>query len=532
MPYLHAMKKKLAIGMLCLLWQAATAQPIDVQHYRFELALSDVHDTIVGHATVTVQLRSATAELVLDLASVNASGKGMQVLSVSEGNNALPYIHQNGKLRLRLGGLAKAGETKTVSIGYRGIPADGLIIGKNPYGKRTFFGDNWPNRAHNWLPCNDVPLDKASLEFVVTAPDKYRVVGNGLLQSETLQGDGTKRTHWKETVPLPTKVMVIGVADFAVEEAGKVDGIPVSSWVYAEEKDKGFYDYAQAKEVLPFFIDYIGPYGYQKLANVQSKTIFGGMENASAIFYFEQSVTGKRTIEDLIAHEIAHQWFGNMVTETNFSHLWLSEGFATYLADLYIESKYGTDSLRRRLAEERQQVVAFAAGSQMPVLDSSANYMSLLNANSYQKGAWVLHMLRQQIGDKLFRKTIQAHYQKFAGKNAATNDFVATAEAVSGQKLKTFFKQWLAQPGIPVLKVNMVHDAAKKRVTVTVEQVQPALFSFPLELAWKDFKRGNVYKTVQVAKRRQTFSFAEPTTRATDLRLDPNTKLLWTAAGE
>jgi aminopeptidase N len=506
---------------------AQTNNPIDVQHYRFELSLSDASDTLYGKAVITVQLKAASGETIFDLANVQASGKGMQVLSVDEDGQPLPYIHLNDKLRLQLPTVAKAGDTKTFAVQYKGIPADGLIIGKSTFNKRTFFGDNWPNRAHQWLPCNDVPLDKSSLEFIVTAPAHYSVVSNGVKMAEEILPDNTKRTHWKEDVPLPTKVMVIGMADFAVEEAGKVDNIPLYSWVYAEEKDKGFYDYAQAKEILPFFIDYIGPYGYKKLANVQSKTIFGGMENAGAIFYFEQSVTGKRTIEDLIAHEIAHQWFGNMVTETNFSHLWLSEGFATYMANLYLESKYGVDSVRRRLGEERAQVVAFAAGSNMPVLDTSANYMSLLNANSYQKGGWILHMLRQQLGNAVFRKIIQTYYQKFAGKNASSADFVDVAEAVSGKKLKAFFTQWLTQPGIPILRTSFAHNAAKKMVTVTVEQMQPALFSFPLELVWKGFKYNPTHKTVQITKRKHSFSFKEFTTRAFDLQLDPNTKLLW-----
>ena len=527
------MKKGLAILVLvtaAFRLSAQTTNPIDVQHYRFELSISDVHDTIAGRATITVQLRKPAAELVLDLANVNASGKGMQVLSVREADLALSYVHQNDKLRLQLKEKAKAGDTKTITIQYKGIPADGLIIGKSIFNKRTFFGDNWPNRAHQWLPCNDVPLDKSSLEFIVTAPAHYSVVSNGLKVGEEMLPDSPKRTHWQETVPLPTKVMVIGLADFAVEEAGKVDNIPLYSWVYSEEKDKGFYDYAQAREILPFFIDYIGPYGYKKLANIQSKTIFGGMENAGAIFYFEQSVTGKRTIEDLIAHEIAHQWFGNMVTETNFSHLWLSEGFATYMANMYLESKYGVDSVIRRLAEERAQVVAFAASSRMPVLDTSANYMSLLNANSYQKGAWILHMLRQQVGNTVFRKIIQTYYAQFAGKNASSADFVAVAEAVSGKKLKAFFTQWLTKPGLPILRSSLIHN--KGLVTITIEQMQPDLFDFPLEVVWKGFKNDPNYKTVQINKRKQSFSFKQSTTRAFDLQLDPHTKLLWAAYEE
>jgi len=528
--YLHAMKRFLTAWCFCLLLQPLAAQtnPIDVQHYRFDLTLSDASDTLIGKATIAARLETASKVVTLDLANVQPSGKGMQVTSVTDGSTPLVYAHHNDKLMIQLPAASKIGDTKTLTIQYKGIPADGLIISKSIFNKRTFFGDNWPNRAHQWLPCNDVPLDKASLEFVITAPKHYSVVSNGIKLSEELLADSAnKRTHWKEEVPLPTKVMVIGMADFAVADAGMVDDIPLYSWVYQEEKEKGFYDYAQAKEVLQFFINYIGPYGYKKLANVQSKTIFGGMENAGAIFYFEQSVTGKRTIEDLIAHEIAHQWFGNMVTETSFTHLWLSEGFATYMADVYIESKYGADSLAHRLQGERNQVIEFAMGSNHAVVDSSLDYMSLLNANSYQKGAWVLHMLRRNVGDAIFQKIIQTYYKQYAGKNANSNDFVAVAESVSGKPLKAYFKQWLQQPGLPILDVKWTYSAAKKQLTVTVEQKQTALFNFPLELALQTNK-GTIYKTINVTGKKTTASFVMKD-KVTAITPDPHTNLLWTA---
>jgi aminopeptidase N len=523
------MKKVLIFAFLIAQLRSIHAQNtnlIDVQHYRFEITLSDASDTIKGTGTITAAFPRASNNCQLDLASINSNGKGMEVLDVTEGGGKIPFTHISNKLTISFAGNIKPGDTRTFSIRYKGIPADGLIIGQSIFKKRTFFGDNWPNRAHNWLPCNDVPLDKASLEFMVTAPQHYSIVSNGVKVSEQMLNDSTKLTHWKEEVLLPTKVMVIGAADFAVGDAGSVGNIPVYSWVYEEEKDKGFYDYSQAKEILQFFVDYIGPYGYKKLANVQSKTIFGGMENASAIFYFEQSVTGKRTIEDLLAHEIAHQWFGNMVTEKSFNHLWLSEGFATYMTDIYLESKYGTDSLNHRLQGERNQVIGFAQSSTMPVIDTTSDYMSLLNANSYQKGGWILHMLRRTVGDAVFHKIIREYYSRYTGKNANSDDFITLAQEVSGKPLAPMLNQWLRQPGLPVLDISWKYNAAKKGVSLTVEQKQSILFAFPLQVMIKTAK-GNSIQAVNISKRISTLLLPSKNI-ATSLMPDPNTNLLWT----
>ena len=334
----------------------------------------------------------------------------------------------------------------------------------------------------NWIPCKDDPADKASVEFIVTTPNHYQVISNGMLIEETNLPENKKLTHWKETVELPTKEMVIGVAEFAVGYAGDAAGIPVYSWVYPENKTNGFLDYAIAPEILSFFINYIGPYPYKKLANVQSKTMFGGMENAGAIFYSENSVNGKRSTESLMAHEIAHQWFGNMATEKSFAHLWLSEGFATYLTHIYLESKYGRDSLNKRMEIDRKQIIEFSKTNLQPVVDSISSLMDLLNTNSYQKGGWVLHMLRNEMGEKIFQQFIQTYYSRYKGKNADTRDLQAVAEEISGKKLESFFRQWLYTPGIPKLKVTWQFDEKEKKLTLMAEQQQQTAFQFPLEI--------------------------------------------------
>jgi aminopeptidase N len=498
---------------------------IDVLHYKFSIGLSDANDTIQGLAEVKVKFLTTSTEAVLDFAK-KENAKGMKLIR-TEGINIRGSLHQGEKLRILLAKNANAGDTSTFFIHYSGIPTDGLIISKTKYGRRGFFADNWPNRGHNWLPCHEDPADKATVEFIVTAPEHYQVVANGIQIEETSLGNNFKTTHWKEETPVSTKVMVIGVADFAVNLAGMVnDCIPIYSWVYPENKDKGFYDYALAKEILPFFINNVGPYGYKKLANVQSKTRFGGLENANTIFYSENSVSGTRKNEGLIAHEIAHQWFGNMATEKSFGHLWLSEGFATYFSMLYFENKYGKDTVTAMLKENRQKVIAYSRQSDRAVVDTiETDYMNLLNANSYQKGGWVLHMLRSELGDSVFWRSIKKYYATYAGSIAGTEDLQKVFETVSGNNLSQFFKQWLYSTGQPELNIQWNYNSLQKEVVVTINQDQARDFIFPLEITLKYPSGKSETQKVYVDKRLKIFTF-KTTIKPEKVIPDAATKLL------
>jgi aminopeptidase N len=459
---------------------------IDVLHYTYHIELTDNNDTIRGQATLLTRFVHSTENLLLDLTAPGKEGKGMSASAFLPNGKALLTKQSGEELDIRLPKEYRVGDTLTVVIRYKGVPADGLIISKNKYGNRTFFADNWPNRGHNWIPCHDDPADKATVEFIVTAPQHYQVVANGIQLEETNLSTTQKRTHWKEDVPISTKVMVIGVADFAVHLTGFVnDCIPVYSWVYPEDRNKGFYDYALAADILPWFINNIGPYAYKKLANVESKTRFGGLENANTIFYSEQSIDGARGSETLLAHEIAHQWFGNMATEKTFAHLWLSEGFATYMTILYMENKYGTDTAIAMLQEDRLQVIEYSKRTDKPVVNPTSNYMQLLNPNSYQKGGWILHMLRRELGDSVFRKTIRQYYSTYAGKTADTDDFRKVVEAVSGKNWERFFQQWLFTPGVLEIAINWSYDHTTKKITVTASQ-KKTNFQFPLEIGLED----------------------------------------------
>jgi aminopeptidase N len=498
----------------------------DILKYAPYIKLDPDTSFILVKSQIEIEFLMDLETLYLDLHCVDKkTGKGMKVDYVidSKYQDTLIFEHEDDQLFIRSVRFQK-GYSTDLLIFYSGSPKDGLIFSKNKFGNRTVFADNWPNRAHHWLVCNDHPSDKAIWEVMVEAPKGYQVISNGNPYKENGSYDeNNNRFIFTTKVEIPTKVMVIAVAKFAVDKLEDLNGIPVSSWVFPENESEGFHDYAQARDVLKWFIDKIDEYPFQKLANVQSKTIFGGMENAGCIFYHENSVTGKRNHEDLLAHEIAHQWFGNSASEIHWSHLWLSEGFATYLTDLYILDKYGEEEFQKRLKKERNQVKRFANNNDSPVVDDTDDYMSLLNANSYKKGAWTLHMLRDKVGNDLFWEIIKEYYKKYKLSNASTNDFFQVAELYSKMDLAKFKEDWLLQPQIPNIRIDIAIKG--KKAELIVKQTQKHLIDFPIYILAKG--SNNSKKMKFDIKDEESILNIMTDFKIKEIIIDPDTKLLF-----
>ncbi len=500
-------------------------EAIDITRYIFRIELNDTTNRIAGTATVQFANTKPLLELELDLAD-DSQGTGMRVDEVRLNGRLLIFNHRNNRLKMLFPAELQPAQANELIIRYAGIPADGLIISKNRYGDRTFFGDNWPDRAHHWLPCIDHPYDKSAVEFIVIAPPHYEVVANGVRVEESYLSNRQKLTHWREDVPLPTKVMVIGVARFATRLLDTVEHIPVEAWVYPQNRNEGFADYAPAVNILLFFHQLISPYPYRKLANVQSTTRYGGMENANTIFYYEQSITGKGQVEGLIAHEIAHQWFGNSASENDWHHVWLSEGFATYFAHVYMEHTYGPERLKERMRQDRDKVIRYCAQSPAPVINTRiTHYPDLLSPHVYERASWVLHMLRRHIGDSAFFKGIRRYYQTYAGSNALTEDFRKIMEETSGRDLQTFFRQWLYQAPLPRLQITWQYQ--NQNVVVTVTQTQPGLvFNLNIEVALIFASGETRTENLLINQKSQTFNLPAAT-RPLRITPDPYVNLLF-----
>lgn len=501
--------------------------PIDVLHYDITLELEDTTDEIKGYEVITFNLKHPCDSFFIDFGSQNNS-TGMKIspqLSIDYEN--VKYRHENDRIWIQTPDSWDVGSTHEAKLYYKGVPETGLIIGKNKFGNRTFFGDNWPNRAHHWFACVDHPIDKATIQYSVITPDHYGCIATGDYISKKKVGDGSKLQYdFKTSINLPTKVMVIGVAEFVWDLYKPDPGFDVSVWVYPENREEGFSDMEVSLEVLEYFIEIVGEYPFEKLANVQSTTQFGGMENAGNIFYDENAVTGEGKMEALIAHEIAHQWFGNSASEEDWQHLWLSEGFATYLTDLYWEHKYGLAAMNERLITERIRVVNFAKKYDHPVVDTKyADLMHLLNPNSYQKGAWFLHMLREKVGDEAFFASLQAYYAKYKLKNANTADFREVVEVISGELLIPFFEQWLYTSGHPILSFETQKGSGA--TTLIVNQVQEGTpFEFDLEVQ-VNYADGMNELVIISVKETFTSQLISSEKKIESFEYDPNVKLLF-----
>ncbi len=501
---------------------------VDVDHYRFALTLSDSTDAIRGETTVSVRFtRDGLTEFFLDLATPDG-GKGMTVTTVSSDSAPLRFRHADHRLHITLAAPSISGQLRHFTIAYHGIPAGGLSAGLNRYKERSFFSWNWPDKAREWLPMIDHPSDKATSEFVITAPDKYSVVANGLLQAEVASGDGWKTTHWKQSVPIASWLNAIGVEQFGVHHAGMVRGVELQTWVPHQDLARGIAAFEEpSRKAIEFYSDQIGPYSYEKLANVSAAFGGGGTEHASVIFYGEtvmdQNATG------IVAHEIAHQWFGDAVTESDWDDAWLSEGFATYFTLLFTEHYDGRDAFVTGL--QRARVTALAAEKRLnePVVHNNIDDLKGVIPNLvYQKGAWVLHMLRGQVGTETFWTGIRAYYRQHRDGNASTDDLRRAMEEVSGQDLTWFFEQWLHRTLSPALTGTWSYDTATKQVVIELTQAQPGSpYRFPLEVGVVLDSVSTPMSVTKVEMTQATQRFTIPVAGAPKaVVLDPNTWLL------
>ncbi len=500
---------------------------IDVLSYVISIEVVSDADTIVARTDITLTIEAeGTDRLHFDLI-------GLTVDSTFVDAEPVPFQHGPDGLMVSLKRRKAVGDMLSVAVYYHGAPADGLIFRRDAHGRPTVFADNWPARARFWFPGVDHPSDKAAVEFRVTAPAEWSVVANGRLMEASAAGEGQTLTVWRAERPIPVYTMVVGAAEMVVREVGRfcAEGrescVSVTQWSFPEDEELAARLFRRAPEVVAFFDSLVGPFPYEKLALVQSTTRYGGMENASAIFFTERLGDGQRG-DGLVVHEIAHQWFGDAVTEREWAHLWLSEGFATYFASLFFEFVDGEATARRVRAESEERYMASFEDVKRPIIeDEPVDLFQLLNANNYQKGAWVLHMLRQLIGDEAFFDGIRRYYAEFLHATALSSDLQRVMEESSGKELGWYFDQWLRHPGYPEVEARASWNDAARTLELQIIQSQswPA-FRFPLRIDVEG-EGLSLTRTYWIEERESRFVWSMPG-RPNAVIVDPENALLGT----
>jgi aminopeptidase N len=338
--------------------------------------------------------------------------------------------------------------------------------------------------------------------------------------------------------------MIIAVGDFAKLEATQPSLTPLTYYVSHSDSSYALKGFASAASTVEMFSKTVAPYPYEKLALIIGATQFGGMENSSAIVFTQTLFSIKAesklsrafgiptNIESTVAHEIAHQWFGDSVTESDWDDVWLSEGFATYFALLFTEHDEGRDAFVDGLKRSRVQVLQLTQKMpDTPVIHRNLSDMTkVLNNLVYQKGGWTLHMLRNEVGTENFWTAIREYYRRYRNTNTSTAELRAIFEQVSGKNLEWFFTQWLTRPGVPKIEGSWSYDAIKKVVAVTVTQSQAApayRVKLDVSVAAKAGDPPRV-ETIDMNAKQGVYTFAADAAPAS-VTLDPNTTLLMDA---
>ena len=467
----------------------------DTRHVKLELTLDVENQRLWGNASHTL------AAINDGLNRVELDAVELQVNSVrlSDGT-PLEYSHENGRLRIELGSPLGAGQEFTLHIDYEAAPRRGLYFNAPddayPGRPAQVWTQGEDEDSRYWFPCHDVPNQRFTSEIIVTVPANWTAVSNGRLAS--MKEDGDARTfHWSQDIPHPAYLVSLVAGEYT-EIRDEWNGVPVLYYSPPGREEDTRRAFGKTPNMLQFFAEKIGvPYPWAKYSQVTvADFIFGGMENTSATTMTEHLLHDERahldfSTDSIVAHELAHQWWGDLLTCRDWSHGWLNEGFATYFDLLFKEHDLGVDEFRYAVYQD--------AGSYLqedtrryrrPIVSNVYNQpVDLFDRHLYEKGGLVLHMLRFVLGDQLFWKAMRHYCVKHQGGSVTTEDLQRAIEEATGKNVDWFFHQWVYMGGHPNLKVGYEWEEEGKRARITVSQTQTTddltpLFRMPVEVGF------------------------------------------------
>jgi aminopeptidase N len=518
--------------------QTGRIREADITHLKAELTIDPAKKEVRGMVTHTLTpLHPYLTSVTFDV------GPQLNVSRVTAGTEsaACTFEVKDQKLTVKLDKPRGPGETFDLAITYAGKPQSGLhFVPADPaYPEKpaSVWTQGEAEDAHNWLPCYDYPNDKQTTEMVITVPKPLSVVSNGSLAATKENPDGTRTFHWKMDQPHSTYLITVAAADFATFH-DKLGELPVDYYVTRNVDEATARRFmGKTPQMIRFYNEKTGqPYPYPKYAQVCLPEFGGGMENTSATSMTDQALLDgiqalERDEDGLVAHELAHQWFGDLMTCKDWSHIWLNEGFASYFDPLFAQHDRGEDEFRLRMDGERQAYLNNDRMYRRPTVETHyRSPMQMFDSMTYAKGGCILHMLRALVGEEKWWKGIQLYVARNKFQNVETDDFRRAMEEDSGQDLKWFFDQWLYKAGHPELKVRWRYEPMDRTVRVKVEQTQKVddqtpLFRLPttLELA----EAGGGFRAVPVVIDGASQEFVIPApSRPASVRIDPDCRLI------
>ena len=495
-------------------------QTYDVQHYRLQIGFDRAKKEVIGDTTVSLKpLREGLRVVELDAVDI-----AFRSVTLEPSGVALQFKNSKRSIAVTLDKAYGPGETISIRFKYTAKPVKGIyFVSADGDRSAQIWTQGEPDESRHWFPSFDFPNDKATTEQIITAEKGETVIGNGELLRRTDNPNGTETWHYKMPIPHSTYLVSFVIGKYTLIQE-KYRDIPLGYYMYPGKEATAKNAYDRTADMMAHFekltgIDYpFNKYDQTMVANFQ----FGGMENITATtmadteIFFADMGFGKNAVMDLVSHELAHSWFGNMVTCRNWAELWLNEGFATFMEAVYREKLFGREDYQAKIRRDAAMFLVDDTVNRKRhgLFNQRAGDVSELFDNSaitYSKGGVVIHMLREQVGDANFWKAINLYLTRHRLGNVETSDLKNVMEETSGQDLDWFFDQWVYGVGAPKLDIRKSYSPASKTLKLTVTQIQnpanlvPAVFKMPLDVEVVTALGNKVY-TVDLTKRIGTFN--------------------------
>lgn len=518
-------------------------QTFDAQHYILRVSFDRKKKMVSGDTTVTVRpLSSNFRMLELDAVDLAFTSVKLETSGID-----LDYKIQKGKVAITLDRAYGPDELISIRLKYTAEPKKGIYFvdasssSESVKHSAQIWTQGEPEEARHWFPSFDFPSDKATTEQYITAEYNETVIGNGEFLGKTDSGNGKVTWHYKMPVPHSTYLVSFVIGEY-VKIEDKYKDIPLGFYVYPGKESTGRKAFGDTKKMIAVYEELTGvAFPYNKYdQTIVAQFQFGGMENITATtmadteIFFAEFDFGKMTVMDLVSHELAHSWFGDLVTCRNWAELWLNEGFATFMEAAYRENQFGRgDYMRKIRSDAATFLVDDLINRRRHALynQRAADVDSLFDnaATTYNKGGAVVHTLREQVGNDNFWKAINIYLNRHKFGPVESTDLRKAMEEVSGQELSWFFDQWVYGAGAPSLSVKQAFSQRSKSLTLTVSQTQltdtitPAVFRLPLTISYKVSGK-KVVQQIDVNKRVQSFTF-KLDGKPTDLEIDPDERI-------